>query len=175
MLTVRHCSLSWSRHTSGGLSKMTLLRFSSPHPVYLLPPSKWSSVCAHTRAVEVVEECRGATLIQASSLVGQTHTARPRSFHQSSLCCVHTKPTCTANSAFSSLCGFCCHFLKQGGRCPNSPTRNCAPTQNAAVSTAHAISACFLPLQGLSHLILWFVLFFRCKPVFYLCFICMSY
>lgn len=31
----------------------------APHPVYLLPPSKWSSVCAHARAVEVVKECKG--------------------------------------------------------------------------------------------------------------------
>lgn len=128
-------SLSRSRHTSGGLSQMTLLRFSSPHPVYLLPPSKWSSVC-----VREVGGGGGGDFGCSHLGSGGTDAQRgPQSFHRSSLgCCVRTEPTCPADSAFSSLSGSCCRFLKPGGRCPNSPTRSCALTRNAAVSTACA-------------------------------------
>lgn len=95
----------------------------------------------------------------------QRHTTRPRSFRSSFLCCVPTEQTCLANSGFFSLCGFCCHCPKLGGRCPNSPTRSCAPIQNAAVSTARATPLSFFPARIAA---LYPVdVFFRCGHVFY--------
>lgn len=151
LLTVGHCSLSWGRHTNGGLSKVTLLLFSGPILFTCL------STLNGALCVPMHERWGGGG---GGGLVGwwgvrslnlllweDRLTTRPRRFRRSFLCCVHTEQTWRANSGFFSLRGFCCHFLTQGGRCPNSPTRSCAPTLNAAVSTARAAPLSFFPAR----------------------------
>lgn len=146
LLTVGHCSLSWGRHTNGGLSKVTLLLFSGPILFTCLSALN-GALCVpmHERWGGGWRWCGAGGLRSLNLLLREDrHTTRPRRSRCSFLCCVHTGQTWAANSGFFSLRGFCCRFLTQGGRCPNSPTRSCAPTLNAAVSTARAAPRRFL-------------------------------
>lgn len=70
LLTVGHCSLSWGRHTNGGLSKVTLLLFSGPILFTCLNTLN-GALCVPMH--ERWGGGRGATIIKPSSLGGQTH------------------------------------------------------------------------------------------------------
>lgn len=171
LLTVRRCSLSWSRHTSGGLSKITLLLFSSPHPVYLLPHCEWCSVCARARAVEVAEECRGVKPFKLL-LWSDRHTARPRSFHRSSLCCIHRSQHARQALPSPLSVAFAVAFTSReaDAQTLRQETLRRLRMQPWVQDTPRRFLS---PQHGLSHLILW--MFFRCSCVFYLRFIWMSY